>query len=215
MLWRVAIYGARRRVNEPLNAGVLRSDQHIDEAVDVDSVRSQGVVHRPGNRTKRRVVEDEVGARADGAACLEIANVTFHHAEGSFTLERTFENVVEICTMSGREIIDTDHCLAERQQLLKQVGADESGNASNDPAFGRRKKLFAKKPVRCGDHELTVEEYPPSRFRAVVRGSTSARSYAPHPAAFSATRGKASSIPPVPSHLRSISRDSTVAYRQT
>src|SRR5438876_1167979 len=147
MLGRVAVYSARRRVNKSLYAGVLRGNQHVHESVDIDRIRSQRIVHRPRNRTKRRVMEDELGACTGRAACPEVANISFDHVKASCALEWPSENVVEICPIAGREIIDADHCLAKRQQLLKQVGADEASNAGNDPGFRRGTKLFAKNAV--------------------------------------------------------------------
>ncbi|PYO07659.1 MAG: hypothetical protein DMD30_10470 [Gemmatimonadetes bacterium] len=61
--------------------------------------------------------------------------------------------------------------------------------------------------MRRYDAEITSSQwksYPPSRFRAVVRGSTSARSFAPHPR-LSQRRVKASSIPSDHKFVRSIS----------
>ena len=64
--------------------------------------------------------------------------------------------------------------------------------------LGAETQLFAKMGIRCGDHELTVEGYPPGRFRAVVRGSTPPRSCAPHRAAILGDATKHLPFPPSP-----------------
>ena len=129
------------------------------------------------------MVKHVVRAFAGSAAGLKIPDVAFHHPEMRCALERA-EDFVQIFAMAGRKVVDTDNCLPEREELLKEVGADEPGDSCDDPDFGSRDQLFAEMGIRCEDHELGVEEYPPGRFRAVARGSTSTRSCAPHVAAF-------------------------------
>jgi hypothetical protein len=72
--------------------------------------------------------------------------------------------------MSGREVVDTDNFLPEPQKLLEEIGANEPGNPCDDPGLGRGEELFAKLPIRCGDHTLAVEESPAGPIQGVVRG---------------------------------------------
>lgn len=119
--------------------------------------------------------------------------------------------------MASREVVNTYDCLPKREQFLKEIGTDEPSDSGDDPNLGSGQQPIAKMPVRCGNHELTVEGYPPSRFRAVVRGSTTARSNAPPTAAihvrrqgiFHSHRAQGSQ-----QYLSSISRVSTGAYER-
>src|SRR5207247_2632499 len=117
----VAIYCARRRVDEALHSGIFGRDQHLYEAVDVDCIRTQRVVKRPGNGAQSSVVENIVRTLARGAARLQIANVTLDHTKARAAGERAGYDLVEIRAMPGREVVDADNGLAERDQLLKQI----------------------------------------------------------------------------------------------
>ena len=117
-------------------------------------------------------MKDVVRALAGGAAHFDISNVAFHHAEIRYSVERG-QDFVEICAMASREVVDTYNCLPEREQFLKEIGADEPRDSGDDPNLGRRNKLFAKTTIQWGDHELAVEEYPPGRIRAACAGHTS------------------------------------------
>ena len=129
-------------------------------------------------------MENVVRAVCRPATGVEIPDISFHHPELRRPLDWTAKDVVEVRVMPGREVVDADNGLTEREKLLQQVGSDETGNASDYPDFRGGHKLLSKATIRCGDHELAVEEYPPGRFQSRVRGSTSARSYAPQLAAF-------------------------------
>jgi hypothetical protein len=64
--------------------------------------------------------------------------------------------------MTGREVVDADNCLAQGQEFLKEIGADEASDSGDNPDPWRSNQSFAKMAIGCGDHELTVEGYPPS-----------------------------------------------------
>jgi hypothetical protein len=64
------------------------------------------------------MVEDEIDAPARRAAGIKIANVTFDHPESGRAL-LAHERFVEICAMPGAEVVETDHRLAERKQILE------------------------------------------------------------------------------------------------
>ena len=107
--------------------------------------------------------------------------------------------------MASREVIDTDNSLPKSEQFFEEIRTDESGNAGDDPHLGCVKQMVAEISKRCGDHELSVEEYPPGRVRAVVRGRHA------RPIIRAAYRGnqrreKASSIPVYTILVLSLSR---------
>jgi hypothetical protein len=58
------------------------------------------------------------------------------------------ERVVEIALMTGREVVDTHNCLAEREQFFKKIGADEPGHSCDDPDPGRGHQRLAKATVQ-------------------------------------------------------------------
>jgi hypothetical protein len=108
-------------------------------------------------------MKDIVRSLAGGTTYFEISNVALDHPEIRISFEWG-KNFVEICTMASREVVDTYNCLSEGEQFLKEIGADEPCDSGDDPNLGRRNKLFAKTTIRWGDHELTVEEYPPGQI---------------------------------------------------
>jgi hypothetical protein len=59
------------------------------------------------------------------------------------------EGVVEISLISGREVVDTHNCLAEREQFFKKIGADEPGHSCDDPDLGRGHQRLAKATVQA------------------------------------------------------------------
>src|SRR4051812_8830548 len=96
--------------------------------------------------------------------------------------------------MASGKIIETDDGLAECEEFLQDIGADETGDAGNCPYPGVGHKFVSKSRIRCGDHELSVEGYPPGRLhgrdaREHVYQITRAASHG------SQRRDEASSIP--------------------
>src|SRR6185503_6470829 len=181
-------------VDEALDPRVLGGDQHVDESIYVDGVRSERVIHRPWNGAERRVVEHVVSALASCAAGVEVSDVALDHAEAGTALQIAGEHFVEVGAMAGREVVDTDNSLPQPEKRLEEVGADEPGNACDDPDLGRGDQLFAKTPIRCGDHELTVEEL----LAGPIQGGRAQEHV--HPIMRAASRGfcrrdRASSIP--------------------
>src|SRR4029079_15455787 len=58
------------------------------------------------------------------------------------------------------EIVDAHHRLTEGEQLLEESGSNKAGNAGDHPYFRGGRKVLSKPTIRCGDHELAVEELP-------------------------------------------------------
>jgi hypothetical protein len=156
-------------------------------------------------------MKDIVRALTGGTTYCEISNVALDHPETRISVKRG-KDFVEICAMASRVVVDTDNCLPESEKFLKEIRADEPGDSGDDPDFGGSDEQFAKPTVRWGNHELTVEEYPPrpdSGQHAREHASSITR------AALRDTltrRDKASSIPTEPHVVRHISRVSTGVY---
>ncbi len=106
------------------------------------------------------MVEHVISVFTSGAARLQVSDIPLYQAEVRTDLERAGENFSKVGAMTGREVVDTDNFLPEPQKLLEEIGANEPGNPCDDPRLGRGEELFAKLPIRCGDHELAVEELP-------------------------------------------------------
>ena len=81
--------------------------------------------HHPASAVTRAgragggVGQHAVRTLAGKAGSLEMANVPYHHAEARGGLERAGKNLAEIGSMPRREVVDTDNCLAEREQFLE------------------------------------------------------------------------------------------------
>ena len=52
-------------------------------------------------------------------------------------------HLVEVAPVPGREVVEADHVLAEPQQRLEQMRADEAGAARDEPAPGLRAQPLA------------------------------------------------------------------------
>src|SRR5205085_10288158 len=105
---RIPVDGAGRRVNESLYTGVLCSNQHVDEAVYVDGIRPDRIIHRPRYGSESSVMQDVVDAVARLATCLEIRYVSLDHAQTSARGLGTGQNVVEIRPVAGRKGVEAD-----------------------------------------------------------------------------------------------------------
>jgi hypothetical protein len=88
-------------------------------------------------------MEHIVGAFAGSAACLEVPDVTFDHSEVRNAVEWIPEHFVQVRAMPSREVVDADNRLTEGEQLLKEIGADETGDACHDPYLRSRNQMFA------------------------------------------------------------------------
>ena len=120
-------------MRDPFVAG---GDQHVDEAVDIDRVGLERVLDRARHRAEGCLVEHVVGISHGAPASVDISDVAFEHAKAlqGRRADRRFE-IGEIVLMAGREIVESDHDLAETQQRLHEIGADEAGGTGYKPAF--------------------------------------------------------------------------------
>ncbi len=66
------------------------------------------------------MVKNVVRALAGGPTRLEISNVALHHAEVRISIEWG-KDFVEIRAMACRVVVNTDNCLSQGEQILKQI----------------------------------------------------------------------------------------------
>ena len=106
--------------------------QDIEEAVHVHVAARQWIVYRPGNRSERGLMKDEVNTGASVSACLETSDICLDHPKTRAV--RTWpEHGFEVLSMSGREVVDSYDRLAQVQQRFEEIGADESRNPGDEP----------------------------------------------------------------------------------
>jgi len=60
--------------------------------------------------------------------------------------------------MTGREVVEADNGLPERQQLREEVGPDETGYPCNEPDSRRARQVFSKISIPRRDQEITWTE---------------------------------------------------------
>jgi hypothetical protein len=94
-----------------------------------------------GSSTDRRhrpqsgLVQHDIHAGSRLAAQGEIADVAFEELEAARGCRAdACRHVVQVLDVAGREVVDTDHRLAEPEQILEQVRADESRHARDQEA---------------------------------------------------------------------------------
>ncbi len=100
-------------------------------------------------------MEDEVNSGAGAAAGLQVADIPFDEREicpGRRTDQ--LPHLVEIGLFAGGEIIETDHRLAETQQLLKNMTADKTGTTGHQPGATLLEQLLAEMLISCGHYRL-------------------------------------------------------------
>lgn len=81
-------------------------------------------------------MEDVINAFTSFLTGLQVANVAFDKVE-ALPLFGGDEglNFVEVTLVTGGEIVQPNHLLAELKQGLQQVGADKAGYAGDEPGF--------------------------------------------------------------------------------
>ena len=103
-------------------AGVARREQHVEEAVHVAVVRAQRLVDGAWHAAEACLVQHHVDRGARRGAGIERADVAFDEAKilpARFADGLAHES--QVLALAGREIVQTDHCLVELEQVLDQV----------------------------------------------------------------------------------------------
>jgi hypothetical protein len=116
----------------------LGSDDQLREPHDVRLERAQGIFDGAGHRTQGGLVQHGIDSTRDPSADRGIPDVPFDEVEplpGSVTHRSAY--VVEVVTVSRREVVEADHTLPGAQQRFDQVGSDESGGPGDEPGCGR------------------------------------------------------------------------------
>ena len=98
---------------------------------------AEGVVHRERHRPERRLMQDEIHARARLAAGGQVANIPFQESKPR-PLRRAHQrlDLLQVLLLAGREIVQADHPLVQLQQSLQQVRADEPRDTRHQPCLG-------------------------------------------------------------------------------
>ena len=143
----VAIGRTAGGVDEALDLGVARGDQHVDKAGDIGGVGRNGIGDAARHRAERRLMQHVIDALTGAATGVEVADVALDEFEPCplrWLDERL--HLIEVALIAGRKIIQPDDPLIELEQRLQQIGADEAGDAGDQPGprrlrAGRRRLL--------------------------------------------------------------------------
>ncbi|MCY1526865.1 hypothetical protein D9M68_619090 [compost metagenome] len=168
----VAVGGAGGRIHERLHFGIARRDQHVQEPADIHLVGGDRVLQRARHRAQRRLMQHEVGALHGAAAGFQVADIAFNEGKARPFLGRDrTADFVQVALVAGGEIVQAGDGLAQFQQGLQQVRADEAGAAGHQPLAGSRRQ-FLLDGFKTRSHSL------PYRRRSDSAGdSTYFRSY--------------------------------------
>lgn len=81
-------------------------------------------------------MQDIIGVDAGCMAITEVAYITINEVE-ALPLGFGYETLdfVEVTLIAGGKIIQSDDPLVEFEQGFKEVGADEAGDAGDEPSF--------------------------------------------------------------------------------
>src|SRR3546814_14353118 len=94
-------------------------------------------------------MQNVIDARKRLVAGIDIADIAFvKYKISPFFGPDCFPDFVQIVLMPGREIIEAHHFLTHEQQGLKQIRADETGTACEQPCLGRSEERRVGK--ECG-----------------------------------------------------------------
>src|SRR5690606_7044439 len=107
-------------------------------------------------------------------AILLVADVAFMKGEARPLLGADeFAHLVQVLLVAGGEVVQADHALVELEQGFEQVGADEAGDAGDQPGFRAGPEIFLKLFV-AGSHRLHFPcRYVNENARRQRRTSTS------------------------------------------
>lgn len=130
----VAIGGTRCRVHEAPRPGVAGCNQHVQETVDVRRIARNRVLDGTRYRPQRGVVQDPVDTLACGTTGRQIADVALDEpvAAPAFRADDR-GHLLQVAPVAGGEIVEADHLLVQKQQMLDQVGTDETCAARDKP----------------------------------------------------------------------------------
>ena len=141
----IAVNGARARVHETRGARFARRDQHVEKPGDVGFAGGDRVIDRARHAAERRLVQHQLGAGAGLAAGVERADVALDQAEvAPARLAHRRGELRQVLAPAGREVVEPDHALIEREQAREKVRADEAGAAGQKPGLRAAAKPHAQ-----------------------------------------------------------------------
>ncbi len=123
----VAISRAAGGIDEAPDLGIAGSNQHVEEAHDIDFGREDRVFDGTRDRADRRLVQDEVDAGAGLVAGGEVADVALDQAEA-----RIVEVGLDVASVAGEEVVQADDVVVLLQQDLDKIGADKARAAGDE-----------------------------------------------------------------------------------
>jgi len=125
----IAVGGGGGRVDDVLDAGLVRGVEDVDRARDVDVGGQRRVVDGQRHRAERGVVQDVAGAGDRLLAGVHRADVVLDEGEARVAQERR-----DVFALAGGKVVEDDDVVVLREEPLDQVGADESGAAGDQDA---------------------------------------------------------------------------------
>ena len=130
---RAPVHLARRRLDEQVDAGLLRRTQHVERPDDVRLDIGRRCLVRPGDRDQSCKVEDDVRARSGGDGCVAVANV----AENDLHVG-SHRRLVEPSPRTEGVVLDEPaHVRAQLDEPFAQVASDEAAGARHEHAPSR------------------------------------------------------------------------------
>ncbi len=146
--------GGRRREDDPAHVRRPHRLQHVERGDRVLLQVAARLREPAPDIGIRREVPHDVDARQQWRQQRLVEQVAFDQAK-----VRLCQRIVEKPTLAGREIVDPDHPVAERQQAVGERAADESGrtrdevdhraaSASAAPGAGRLSASAATVPAQ-------------------------------------------------------------------
>ena len=146
---RIAIHGARARVDDAAHAAAARGLEQPDGRVEVGLVRGPRIGDRVRDAGERGEVEDDLHPRSGVAGDVGVAERS--ELELDLVLHRS-----EVRQVAARQVVDDADAVAELHEPLDDVRANEAG-APGDEATGaarkpaiRRSELGARRRRRAG-----------------------------------------------------------------
>ena len=96
------------------------------------------------------MMEDEVDAVAGGATGIQIADVTLDEVERAAPIDCRSGRLLQIPSRARREVVQSNHRLTQSQELLDEIGPDETRRAGDQPSPGRPLQLPLEIRIRSG-----------------------------------------------------------------
>jgi len=119
----IAIYRARAGVDKPRYAGIPGGDEQVEKAGDIGRGAGDRIIDGPRHAAERRLVQHDVDAGAGALAGIDRTDVALDEADSGR----------QVFALARGEVVEADDRLAEREQPLGEMRADEAGGARDEP----------------------------------------------------------------------------------